>query len=65
MGELLLEETNPCLVFRDNLDQLLCNQSRFNLNAFGLRFGKRLTYRRAVKLARTRALAPGSQEVLT
>lgn len=65
MGELLLEESNPCVALRDNQDQLLCNRSRFNLNPFGLRFGKRLVYRRAMKLARTRALPPVSQEVPT
>lgn len=62
-GQLLLPESNPCLTFRDNEDQLLCNRSKFNLNPFGLRFGKRFIYRRAMKLARTRTVSPVSQEV--
>lgn len=62
---LLLQESNPCLTFRDNEDQLLCNRSKFNLNPFGLRFGKRFIYRRAMKQARTHTLSPVSQEVPT
>nr|BAJ15497.1 kisspeptin precursor [Takifugu alboplumbeus] len=61
----LLQESNPCLTFRDNEDQLLCNRSKFNLNPFGLRFGKRFIYRRAMKQARTHTRSPVSQEVPT
>lgn len=62
MGELLLED-DPCLTFSDLQEQLRCSRSRFNLNPFGLRFGKRLVPRRAAKLAPTRTLSPVSREV--
>ncbi|KAM6896089.1 kisspeptin 2 [Lycodopsis pacificus] len=56
-GEFLLEDANPCFSLRENEEQrqLLCNdrRSQFNFNPFGLRFGKRYTYRRAVKRGRT------------
>ena len=59
-GDFLAEDSNPCLSLRENEDQrqLLCNdrRSKFNFNPFGLRFGKRYIYRRAVKRARTNKL---------
>lgn len=61
---MLLEESKPCLTFRDHEDQLLCNRSRFNLNPFGLRFGRRVqVHREAVKLARRPTLGPTAPEV--
>ncbi|XP_034382697.1 kisspeptin 2 [Cyclopterus lumpus] len=61
-GEFLEEDPNPCFSLRENEEQrqLLCNgrRSQFNFNPFGLRFGKRYTYRRAVKRARTNQRPP-------
>ncbi|XP_042367610.1 kisspeptin 2 [Plectropomus leopardus] len=63
-GEFLTEDPSPCLSLRENEDQLqlLCNdrRSKFNFNPFGLRFGKRYIYRRAVKRARTNKFSPFS-----
>uniref|UniRef100_A0A3P8WEF6 Kisspeptin 2 n=1 Tax=Cynoglossus semilaevis TaxID=244447 RepID=A0A3P8WEF6_CYNSE len=44
----------------DERRQLLCNdrRSKFNFNPFGLRFGKRYIYRRAVAKARTNKFSP-------
>nr|AOS88512.1 kisspeptin [Cynoglossus semilaevis] len=44
----------------DERRQLLCNdrRSKFNFNPFGLRFGKRYIYRRAVARARTNKFSP-------
>ncbi|XP_077400970.1 kisspeptin 2 [Vanacampus margaritifer] len=65
-----LEDPNLCFSFRENdtqqqhEQQLLCNDRRnkFNINPFGLRFGKRYNqdsiYRRAVKKARTSRFSP-------
>ncbi|XP_053719176.1 kisspeptin 2 [Synchiropus splendidus] len=51
-----LEDPSMCITLRENDDQrhLLCNdrRSQFNFNPFGLRFGKRFSFRRAVKRAR-------------
>ncbi|KAK5876735.1 hypothetical protein CesoFtcFv8_026059 [Champsocephalus esox] len=64
-GDFLTEDGAPCMSLRENEDQrqLLCNdrRSKFNINAFGLRFGKRYNgyiYRRAVKRARRNKLSP-------
>uniref|UniRef100_A0A672YCU6 Kisspeptin 2 n=1 Tax=Sphaeramia orbicularis TaxID=375764 RepID=A0A672YCU6_9TELE len=64
-GDFLSEEANPCFSLRQNEEQqqLLCNdrRSQFNINPFGLRFGKRhnsYMYRRAVKRARTNKFSP-------
>ncbi|XP_068442902.1 kisspeptin 2 [Clinocottus analis] len=61
-GEFVAEDAAPCLSLRENEEQrqLLCNdrRSKFNFNPFGLRFGKRYTYRRAVQRARTDTLPP-------
>ncbi|KAK5849120.1 hypothetical protein PBY51_008786 [Eleginops maclovinus] len=64
-GEFLTEDGAPCMSLRENEDQrqLLCNPRRgkFNINAFGFRFGKRYNgyiYRRAVKRARRNKLSP-------
>ncbi|XP_035807495.1 kisspeptin 2 [Amphiprion ocellaris] len=63
-GDLLLEDPNLCFSLRENEEQrqLLCNdrRSKFNFNPFGLRFGKRYIYRRAVKRARTNKFSPFS-----
>ncbi|XP_037317467.2 kisspeptin 2 [Pungitius pungitius] len=57
IGAFLADDANPCFSLRENEEQrqLLCNDRRnqFNFNPFGLRFGKRYIYRRAVKRART------------
>ncbi|XP_070710151.1 kisspeptin 2 [Pempheris klunzingeri] len=59
-----LEELSPCFSLRENEDQrqLLCNdrRSNFNFNPFGLRFGKRLVFGRAVQRARTDKFSPRS-----
>nr|AOS88516.1 kisspeptin [Cynoglossus semilaevis] len=51
-----------CFSLRENDErrQLLCNdrRSKFNFNPFGLRFGKRYIYRRAVARARTNKFSP-------
>nr|AVZ65971.1 kisspeptin 2 [Monopterus albus] len=61
-GDILVEDPNLCFSLRENEDQrqLLCNdrRSKFNLNPFGLRFGKRYIYRRAIKRARTNKFSP-------
>nr|AKN78945.1 kisspeptin 2 [Anoplopoma fimbria] len=63
-GEFLSEDVNPCFSLRENEEprQLLCTdrRSKFNFNPFGLRFGKRYLYGRAVKRARTNKLSPPS-----
>ncbi|XP_077356702.1 kisspeptin 2 [Festucalex cinctus] len=65
-----LEDPNLCFSLRENdtqqqhEQQLLCSDRRnkFNVNPFGLRFGKRYNqdsiYRRAVKRARTIRFSP-------
>ncbi|XP_040030538.1 kisspeptin 2 [Gasterosteus aculeatus] len=62
IGAFLADDANPCFSLRENEEQrrLLCNDRRnqFNFNPFGLRFGKRYIYRRAVKRARTNTLSP-------
>ncbi|CAN9508018.1 unnamed protein product [Ophioblennius macclurei] len=61
-GDLVLEDPGLCWTLRENDDQwqLLCNdhRSKFNFNPLSLRFGKRYSYRRAVKRARTNKLSP-------
>ncbi|KAF7648584.1 hypothetical protein LDENG_00154720 [Lucifuga dentata] len=64
-ADFLPEDPNACLSLRENEEQrnLLCNdrRSKFNLNAFGLRFGKRFNsyiYRSSTKRARTDNLTP-------
>uniref|UniRef100_UPI0037E977AB kisspeptin 2 n=1 Tax=Semicossyphus pulcher TaxID=241346 RepID=UPI0037E977AB len=64
-GDFLEEDPSTCLSLRENEEQrqLLCNdrRSKFNFNAFGLRFGKRYDgyiFRRAVKRARTNKFSP-------
>nr|BAO23489.1 kisspeptin [Chrysiptera cyanea] len=63
-GDLLQDDPNLCFSLRENEEQrqLLCNdrRSKFNFNPFGLRFGKRYIYRRAVKRARTDKFSPFS-----
>ncbi|XP_050933606.1 kisspeptin 2 [Lates calcarifer] len=63
-ADFLQEDPNLCFSLRENEDQrqLLCNdrRSKFNFNPFGLRFGKRYIYRRAVKRARTNKFSPFS-----
>nr|XP_057921960.1 kisspeptin 2 [Doryrhamphus excisus] len=69
------EDPSLCLSMRENdaqqQQQLLCNdrRSKFNVNPFGLRFGKRYNqgyiYRRAVKTATRGPFSPGQPEVLT
>ncbi|KAM8910767.1 kisspeptin 2 [Spinachia spinachia] len=60
IGGFLADDAIPCFSMRENEEQrrLLCNNGRnqFNFNPFGLRFGKRYIYRRAVKRARTNTL---------
>ncbi|XP_061125092.1 kisspeptin 2 [Syngnathus typhle] len=61
-----LEDPNLCFSLRENdtQQQLLCNDRRnkFNVNPFGLRFGKRYNhasiFRKAVKRARTSRFSP-------
>lgn len=61
-----LEDPNLCFSLRENdtQQQLLCNDHRnkFNVNPFGLRFGKRYNrasiYRRALQRARTSRFSP-------
>ncbi|XP_051911917.1 kisspeptin 2 [Hippocampus zosterae] len=61
-----LEDPNLCFSLRENdtQQQLLCNDHRnkFNVNPFGLRFGKRYNhpfiYRRALQRARTNRFSP-------
>ncbi|XP_054609085.1 kisspeptin 2 [Dunckerocampus dactyliophorus] len=71
-----LEDPSLCFSLRENdaqqmQQQLLCNdrRSKFNVNPFGLRFGKRYNhgyiYRRAVKSARRGRFSPRQPEVLT
>uniref|UniRef100_A0A668AL96 Kisspeptin 2 n=1 Tax=Myripristis murdjan TaxID=586833 RepID=A0A668AL96_9TELE len=64
--DFLAEDPNLCFSLRENDDQrqLLCNdrRSKFNMNPFGLRFGKRYTgylYKGALKRPRTSDLLPG------
>nr|ACM07423.1 kisspeptin 2 [Dicentrarchus labrax] len=61
-GEFFGEDSSPCFSLRENEEQrqLLCNdrRSKFNFNPFGLRFGKRYIYRRALKRARTNRFSP-------
>ncbi|XP_070405952.1 kisspeptin 2 [Nothobranchius furzeri] len=58
----LEDDPSLCFSLRENEDQrqLLCNdrRSKFNYNPFGLRFGKRYPYRRALRRARTNRLLP-------
>nr|ADK92427.1 kisspeptin 2 [Solea senegalensis] len=61
-ADFVAEEPSLCFSLRENEEprQLLCNdrRSKFNFNPFGLRFGKRFTYRRAVTRARTNKFSP-------
>nr|UNA06924.1 kisspeptin 2 [Scophthalmus maximus] len=61
-GDPLAEDPGLCFSLRQNEEQLqlLCNdrRSKFNFNPFGLRFGKRYIYRRAVTRARTNKFSP-------
>ncbi|XP_058482185.1 kisspeptin 2 [Solea solea] len=61
-ADFVAEEPSLCFSLRENEEprQLLCNdrRSKFNFNPFGLRFGKRYTYRRAVTRARTNKFSP-------